>query len=71
MGNSSLENLYETPYRTCTTAVKTFKKHQNAPTGTHKKIQILLTRFIDEKKSKEVPINKKVLKKLGKLLLPL
>ena len=39
-------------------AVKTFKKDQNAPTGTRKKSQILFTIFIDECKGKEIPINK-------------
>ena len=38
--------------------VKTFKKHQNVPTGTHKKNQILLTIFLDEYSGKEVSINK-------------
>ena len=58
MGSSSLENLYRKPYRKWPTAVKTFKKHQNAPTGIHKKSQILLIRFLDECRGKEVPINK-------------
>ena len=58
MGSSSLENLYRKPYRKWPTAVKTFKKHQNAPTGTHEKRQILLIRFLDEYRGKEVPINK-------------
>ena len=58
MGSSSLEGLYKKPYRTWPTAVKAFKKHQNAPTGTHKKSQILLIRFLDECRGKEVPKNK-------------
>ena len=58
VGSSSLENLYRKPYRTWPTAVKTFKKHQNAPTWTHKKSHILLTRFLDEYRGKEVSINK-------------
>ena len=58
VGSSSLENLYRKPYRTWPTAVKTFKKHQNAPMETHKKSQILLIRFLDEYRGKEVPINK-------------
>ena len=48
VGSSSLDNLYTKPYRKWPTAVKAFKKHQNAPTGTHKKSQILLIRFLDE-----------------------
>ena len=39
-------------------AVKTFKTHQNAPTGTHKKSQILLIIFSDEYRSKDGPTNK-------------
>ena len=31
------ENLYKKPYQKGQTAVKTFKKHQNVPTGIHKK----------------------------------
>ena len=58
VGSSSLENLYRKPYRKWPTAVKTFKKHQNAPTRTHKKDQILLIKFLDEYRGKEVPINK-------------
>ena len=58
VGNSSLENLYRKPYRKWPTAVKTFKKHQNAPTRTHQKNQILLIKFLDEYRGKEVPINK-------------
>ena len=58
MGSSSLENLYRKPYRKWPTAVKTFKKHQNAPTRTHQKNQILLIKFLDEYRGKEVPINK-------------
>ena len=58
VGSSSLENLYRKPYRTWPMAVKTFKKHLNGPTGAHKKSQILLTRFIDEYRGKEVPRNK-------------
>ena len=38
--------------------VKTLKKHQNSPTGTHKNSQILLIRFLDEYRVKEVVINK-------------
>ena len=40
--------------------VKTFKKHENAPTGTHKKSQKILTRFTDEYRGKEVPISKAI-----------
>ena len=58
MGGSSLENLYRKPYRKWLTVVKTFQKHQNALTGTNKKSQILLIRFLDEYRGKEVPINK-------------
>ena len=58
MGSSSLENLHRKPYRKWPTAVKTFKKHQNAPMETHKKSQILLISFLDECRGKEVPINK-------------
>ena len=58
VGSSSLENLYRKPHRKWPTAVKTFKKHQNAPTRTHKKDQILLIKFLDEYRGKEVPINK-------------
>ena len=58
MGSSSLESLYKKPYQTWPTAVKAFKKHQNAATGTHKKSQILLIRFLDECKGKEVPKKK-------------
>ena len=36
MGSFSLKNLYRKPYQTWLAAVKTFKKHQNAPTGTRK-----------------------------------
>ena len=46
-GSSSLENLYRKPCRKWLTTIKTFKKHQTAPTGTHKKSQILLIRFLD------------------------
>ena len=45
--SSSLENLYRKPCRKWSTTIKTFKKHQTAPTGTHKKSQILLIRFLD------------------------
>ena len=41
------ENLFEKPYQTWKT-VKTFKKHQNVVTGTHKKRKILLHRFVVE-----------------------
>ena len=57
-GSSSLENTYRKPYRKWPAAVKTFKKHQNAPTGTHKTSQILFTRLLDEYIGKEVLINK-------------
>ena len=40
--------------------VKTFKKHENTPTGTHKKSQKILTRFTDEYRGKEVPISKAI-----------
>ena len=46
--NSTLQNLYKKPYGTWPAGVKTFKKHQNAPTRTHKKSQIILCRFVDE-----------------------
>ena len=55
VGSSSLENLYKKLYQTWSTAVKTFK---NIKTLQHEKCQILLTRFIDEYRGKEVPINK-------------
>ena len=58
VGSSSLENLYRKPYRTWPTAVKTFKKHQNTQTRSHKKSQIVLTRFLDEYTGKVVPTNK-------------
>ena len=48
MKTSSLEYFYKKPYRTWPTAVKTFKNHQHASTRTHKTIQILLRRFLDE-----------------------
>ena len=57
-GSSSLENLYRKPYRKWPAVVKTLKKHQNSPTGTHKNSQILLIRFLDEYRVKEVVINK-------------
>ena len=58
VGSSSLKNLYKKSYQTWTAAVKTFRKHKNAPTRTLKKSQILLTRFIDEYRGKKVSINK-------------
>ena len=42
------ENLYNKSYQNCQTALKTFKKHQNVPTGTHKKRQILFHRFLGD-----------------------
>ena len=41
-------NLYKKAYQTLQTAVKTFKKGQNAPTGKPKQIQILFNRFLGE-----------------------
>ena len=38
-------NLYKKPYQKWQTAVKTFKKHQNVPTGTHKKRQYYFVDF--------------------------
>ena len=35
------ENLYKKPHQKCKTAVKTFNKYQNVPTGTHKKRKII------------------------------
>ena len=55
VGSSSLENLSRKPNRKWPTVVNTFKKHQSAPTGTHKKSQILLTTFLHEYRGKEVP----------------
>ena len=40
----SYEYFCKKLYQTWSKAVKTFKKHQNAPTRTHKKNQILLYR---------------------------
>ena len=48
VGSSSLENLYKIAYRTWPTTVETLKKHQNDPTRTQKKSQILFHRFLDE-----------------------
>ena len=42
------ENLYKKPYRTWQAAIKTFKKHENTPTGTYKKRQMLFHGFLDE-----------------------
>ena len=42
------ENLYKKPHQKCKTAVKTFKKYQNVPTGTYKKRKILFHRFLGE-----------------------
>ena len=42
---------------------KNVKKYQNIPTGTHTKSQILLTRFTEGYRGKEVPINKESIKK--------
>ena len=39
-------------------SIKNIQKNQNAPTETHKKSQILLTRFLYEYSGKKVPINK-------------
>ena len=48
MGSSTLENPSKNPYLTWPTAVKTFEKHENAPTRTQKNNQILLRRLLDE-----------------------
>ena len=40
------ENLYKKSYQSWQTAVKTFKKHQNVPAGTHKKRQTLIHKFL-------------------------
>ena len=40
--------FYKKPYKKWQIALKTFKKHQNVPTGTHKKRQILSHTFLDE-----------------------
>ena len=42
------ENLYKKPYQSWQTVLKTFKKHKNIPTTTHKKRQILFQRFLVE-----------------------
>ena len=42
------ENLYNKSDQNCQTALKTLKKHQNVPTGTHKKRQILFHRFLGD-----------------------
>ena len=42
------ENLYKKPYLNWKTAVKTLIKHQNVPTRTRKKRQILFHRFLGE-----------------------
>ena len=42
------ENLYKKAFQKWQTALKTLKKHQNVPTGTHKKRQILFQRFLGE-----------------------
>ena len=56
MGAFSLKYLYKKPYRIWPTPIKTFRKHQNAPTRTHKKVQILLGRFLDEYAQFPTPI---------------
>ena len=43
-----LENLYKKPYQTRKTVVKILTKHENLPTGRHKKRQILFHRFLSE-----------------------
>ena len=40
------KNLYRKPYQKWQTAVKTFKKFENVPTGTRNKRQILLHKFL-------------------------
>ena len=42
------ENLYKKSYQKWKTAVKTFEKHQNVPTGTPKKRQISFQKFFGE-----------------------
>lgn len=44
VGDSTLEWIYKGPYQTWPTTVAIFRKHQNVPTRTQKKIQILLLR---------------------------
>ena len=46
-GYKNVGNPYKKPYQTCKTE-KTFKKHQNVLTGTHKKRQIFFHRFAGE-----------------------
>ena len=41
-------NLYKKSYQTWQTAVNTFEKHQNVPTGTQKQRQILFHRALGE-----------------------
>ena len=42
------ENLYQKSCQTWRTAINTLKKHQNFPSGIHKKSQILFHRFLNE-----------------------
>ena len=56
MGAFSLKQFFKKPYRIWPTPIKTFRKHQNAPTRTHKKVQILLGRFLDEYAQFPTPI---------------
>ena len=75
-GSSRLKIFTENNVKDCQQGKK-FKKHENAPTGTYKKSKKTHTRFTDEYRGKEVPINKaiqdikEVLRELEKLLLPL
>ena len=46
VGISSLKNLSKKPYRTWSTVVKTFKKHESVPRRAQKKSKILLRRFL-------------------------
>ena len=43
-----LENFYKKPYQTWKIVVKILTKHENVPTGRHKKRQILFYRFLSE-----------------------
>ena len=43
-----LENFYKKPYQTWKTVLKILTKHENVPTGRHKKRQILFHRFLSE-----------------------
>ena len=47
-GSSCLEHFEKKLYQIWPAAVEKLKKHENAPTRTQKKSQILLRRFLDE-----------------------